>query len=78
MFARNQMIERNSDGTVTVSGRCVFTGEQTSVTVKASEFDAWQSGGLIQVVMPSATDDEREFLISGISPKGWAETFGGN
>lgn len=35
----------------------------------------WQNGALIQNVMPHLTADEREFLISGITPKEFDELF---
>lgn len=33
---------------------------------------AWQRGQLIQHAMPHLTDDEREFLVNGITPEEWA------
>ena len=35
-----------------------------------------RSGRLIQDIMPDISADEREFLISGITPDQWDETFG--
>ncbi len=36
----------------------------------------WQSGGLIQNVMPALTLDEREFLITGVLPGEFEELYG--
>ncbi len=36
----------------------------------------WQNGGLIQDVMPHLTADEREFIMTGITPEEWDATFG--
>lgn len=59
-----------------VSGRCFVTGKEHSIRVKVPELVAWlQDRGLIQHVMPSTTEDQREFLMSGTSPEGWAQTF---
>jgi hypothetical protein len=33
--------------------------------------------GLIQNVAPNLTPDEREFLMTGITPQEWEDTFGG-
>ena len=30
----------------------------------------------IQVCLPELSDEDREFLISGLSPEGWHEIFG--
>jgi hypothetical protein len=36
-----------------------------------------QVGGLlVQAVFPNLSKEEREFLISGITPQEWEETFG--
>lgn len=33
------------------------------------------SSELIQDILPHLSDDDREFLISGITPEEWADTF---
>jgi hypothetical protein len=35
-----------------------------------------ESKGLIQNILPSHSPDEREFILSGISPTEWKELFG--
>lgn len=35
----------------------------------------WKTGKLIQDAMPKLTDDQREFIKSGISPDEWEELF---
>lgn len=62
--------------TYTFTGRCVVTDEEYSVTVKAKELFAYRAGALIQDAMPSLSKDDREFLLSGMSPKGWEQAFG--
>lgn len=56
-----------------VQGNCVFTGKvyTTAYVAKAKLLDAmrkWNSGMLIQTAMPFFNADDREFVISGISP----------
>jgi len=70
-----QKVTYDSDN-VTVSGKCVFTKKPYSVKVPRNEYDKWLDGELIQRAMPSVSADDREFLISGVSPEGWKQTFG--
>jgi hypothetical protein len=36
----------------------------------------WERGVLIQDAMPHLSPDEREFLMTGITPDEWADTMG--
>jgi hypothetical protein len=58
-------------GMVRVTGQCSVTGKTHSVVVSESGLIAWLQGALIQNALPRATADEREFLMTGISPEGW-------
>ena len=40
------------------------------------QLDEWQLGGLIQNVMPHLSAEDREFLMTGITPEEWDEMFG--
>jgi hypothetical protein len=57
-------------------------GKEKELALKCSpeEFmqgvNAYSSGSLMQDAFPFLSADEREFLISGITPKEWEETFG--
>lgn len=56
------------------TGPCFGEPNQThSVFVPAEELFAYNQGELIQDAMPSVSAEDREFLISGISPKKWNE-----
>ena len=59
-----------------VSGKCGLTAESYSVVVPSEGFARWQAGEPIHRAMPEVLAEDREFLISGISPKGWTATFG--
>jgi hypothetical protein len=61
--------------TYTFTGKCVVTGKPHSVTVPAAELYAYRSGAYIQNAMPSVSAEDREFLMSGYSPAGWARAF---
>lgn len=67
----------NDDATVKVSAPCVKTQEEYSVILTQEDFAKWRSGiGHIQDQLPNLSIEDREFLISGISPKGWQQIFG--
>ena len=43
--------------------------------VTLEEYAAWRAGELIQVAMPRLNADEREFIMTGITPSEWKEIF---
>ena len=45
------------------------------IDVSQSQLDAWQAGELIQNVMPHLSADDREFLMTGLTPQDWEEMF---
>lgn len=55
---------------------CPFCGKEHSVEVSERAFYEWQSGALIQSVMPTLSATEREQLISHICPACQANLFG--
>jgi len=64
------------DGTTLVQGNCVFTGEAYACLVPTAGLQRWRDGELIQRALPSVSPENREFIISGISPTGWDRQFG--
>lgn len=42
----------------------------------AKAWDAWQQGAHIQNALPLLTPDEREFLLTGMTPEEWDAAFG--
>ena len=60
--------------TYTFTGPCIVTGEEYSVTVKGPElFRMRQTNSMME--LKSLDSGDREFLISGTSPKGWDKLF---
>lgn len=59
------------------SGHCRVTGNYYSVSVPGQALFRMRNGEHIQNVLPDMSEDDREFLISGISPEGWDQIFGG-
>lgn len=79
-FKRAFAPDYKTSGNVIVTGVCHVTGKEHSITVKHEELEAWLQSQLdpmkyIQDLMPSASADDREFLISSTSPEGWAILF---
>lgn len=58
--------------TSTVSGK-VHTRE---IPVTPEQIARWQGGELIQNAMPNVSADDREFLMTGVTPEEWDAFFG--
>ena len=63
--------------TVHVSKISMMSGEENtmSMTFTRQQYDAWKAGQLIQDAMPQLSAEEREFLMTGITPDEWDEAF---
>ena len=55
-----------------------FSGNVNTMelNVTSEQVQRWQEGELVQNVFPHLNPDEREFLLTGITPEEWATTFG--
>lgn len=72
-MAINMIYVDNGD-TMTISGRCTVSDIIYEVSIPLSQYNKWHQGyGTIQDIMPDFTDDQREFLISGLTPAEWNE-----
>lgn len=61
-----------------IKRKSVISGvERTrSIPVNPDDMLAYQAGiGSIQDLMPYLTDNDREFILSGITPEEWDEAF---
>ena len=65
--------------TVVIQRRSAISGKVNTMDLPVTEaqVSAWRNGGLIQEVMPHLNAEEREFLISGVTPEEWEGAFGG-
>jgi hypothetical protein len=45
------------------------------IQVTQEQLDAWASGVLIQKAMPQLSDDEREFIMTGVTAEEWDSAF---
>ena len=57
------------------SGPCVLTGEPYSVEVKGKELHQMREKDCI-LQLKSLDTDQREFLLTGVTPAGWARLTG--
>ena len=48
---------------------------QMQIDVTEKQIALWEGGALIQDVMPNLTPEEREFIMTGITPAEWNEMF---
>lgn len=61
-----------------VTKKSSISGKINSMELPITEaqLEAHQNGELVQDVFPNLSVEEREFLISGITPNEWKEMFG--
>jgi len=62
---------------ITITRRSPLTGRTSTMRMDISEgaLQAWQGGMLIQDAMPNLNADEREFVMTGITPYEWDNMF---
>jgi hypothetical protein len=54
------------------SGRC----HTREIDVTMEQLRAWEGGAMAQDAMPHLSADDREFIMTGITPEEWARAFG--
>ena len=61
-----------------ITRKSLISGNINSMSLPITEeqYNAWEQGTLVQVAMPHLSPDEREVVMTGITPTEWAETFG--
>jgi hypothetical protein len=58
-------------------GRCIETGEEyKTAVIEPEDLFKYNYGANIQDAFPYLSEDDREFILSGLSPKGWEQRFG--
>lgn len=63
-------------GMAICKGKCSATGlEYTTAEFPIKAYRAWSNGALIQEALHMLSEHDREFMISGLSPDGWNQTF---
>lgn len=55
-----------------------ITGKDYHVMMSTEDLERWKVNDRpIQDALPGLTNDEREFLITGLTPQEWEDKFGG-
>jgi hypothetical protein len=69
--------ERQLGGKMWITKTSGLTGitRELDIDVTPEQIEAWKSGKMIQEAMPHLSADDREFLITGITPEEWEENF---
>lgn len=75
--AEESIVFLKMTGRALVTKRSGFTGKYhtATLTLTDDQYSDWLAGALIQNVLPHLTAEEREFLMTGITPQEWNETF---
>ena len=68
--------ENHTEGTYTFTGPCLVTGDDYSVTIPGHELWDLNQGEPI-MCLKSLDAGDREFVMTGTSPKGWEQLFEG-
>ena len=70
-------IEHVAENMVRITKTSMLSGMQRSMDlpVRQGHIDHWLGGALIQDAMPHLDADQREFLMTGITPDEWDEAF---
>jgi len=61
-----------------ITRKSPFSGETHTleIDVTQAQLANWENGELIQKAMPNLSPDDREFIMTGITPEEWNDTFG--
>jgi len=60
-----------------ITKKSILSGNvnQMYLNITEEQINEWTRGALIQTVFPNLNGDEREFLMTGITPGEWEATF---
>ena len=62
---------------IKIEAVCKITGKTYSTDfIREDDFEKFKNGASIQECLDYISEDDREFLVSGISPKGWNMIYG--
>ncbi len=60
-----------------ITRKSILSGVKHTMVIDVTEeqYYDWLNGKLIQKAMPNLSPDDREFMINGITPEEWGNTF---
>jgi uncharacterized protein (DUF779 family) len=61
-----------------LSKKSIISGKvhKMELDITEEQYFSWKNGELVQNVFPHLNSEEREFIVSGITPQEWKELFG--
>ena len=56
-----------------IKRRSPFSGKENEMDINVTplQMKMWQTGTLIQIAMPHISADDRDFIMTGITPEEW-------
>lgn len=77
---RQVAIDMDKDAIVAVKVKSLSSGQWNTLELRETpipieDWKAWQQGIHIQDAMSYLTPDEREFLLTGMTPEEWGKAF---
>ncbi len=60
-----------------IKRRSPFSGKENELDIPVNDYQMkmWMKGTPIQIAMPNVSADDREFILSGITPDEWDNMF---
>lgn len=74
-----EFVMSGPDGEVAVTTKSSFTGAVNTMTLPVTEAQLdrfFRREALIQDIFPDLSDEQREFLLTGVTPAEWNAVFG--
>ena len=70
-------IEHIAENLIRVTATSMLSGNRNSMElpIRSGQLHRWLDGALIQDAMPNLNADQREFLMTGITPAEWNTMF---
>lgn len=61
-----------------ITKESMFTGKrhEMDIPVTKEQLESWRDGTLIQDAMPHLSRQQREFILSGVTPEEWDQHMG--
>lgn len=60
---------------ITRTSMLTGTERTREIDVTEEQFARWRAGALIQHAMPHLSEDDREFIMTGVTPEEWDVAF---
>jgi hypothetical protein len=61
-----------------ITNKCIITGKTNTRWIEGlteEAMDDWAAGAMAQEAMPDVSPEDREFIMTGITPEVWAAQF---